>query len=112
MQQLLRCGIFGGWPLTTRSMTSRTPQPLFDARKITIMAAAGTLLPLFCLAFAFAFTPLPVTPRAADVLRQMTAMAAAFIGFNALIVALVSAANAQAVRKQQPADQTLRTAGH
>ena len=63
MQQLLRCGIFGGWTLKTRSMTTRTPQPLFDARKITIMAAAGTLLPLFCLAFAFAFTPLPVTPR-------------------------------------------------
>lgn len=110
MQQLLRCGIFGDWTLKTRSMTTRTPQPLFDARKITIMAAAGTLLPLFCLALAFAFTPLPVTPRAAEVLRQMTAMAAAFIGFNALIVAGVSAANALVVRKQPPAGQTLRTA--
>jgi hypothetical protein len=45
------------------------------------------------------------------VLRQMTAMAAAFIGFNALIVAGVSAVNTLVVRKQQPAGQTLRTAG-
>lgn len=92
-------------------MTARNPQPLFDSRKITIMAATGTLLPLFCLAFAFAFTPLPVTPRAAEVLRQMTAMAAGFIGFNALIVAAVSAVNVLAARKQAPAGQALRTAG-
>lgn len=88
-------------------MSASTPKPLIAPWKITLMAVAGTLVPAVMVALAFALAPLPVTPAAAEVLRQLVRMAALFIGLNALIVAGVTVVNAVASR---PANRALASA--
>lgn len=82
-------------------MTTRTAQPLLEPWKITLMAAVGTLLPLLLVALAFAFTPLPVTPQAAEVLRLLVRMAALFIGINAVVVTVVATAHLWVSRRRR-----------
>ena len=88
-------------------MNASTPRPLVAPWKITLMAAAGTLLPALIVALAFAFTPLPVTPAAAEVLRTLVRMAGLFVGLNAAVVVAVTLANALSVRRPRRGRDTL-----
>ncbi|WP_374669879.1 hypothetical protein [Ramlibacter sp.] len=90
-------------------MSASTQKPLIAPWKITLMAVAGTLVPAIMVAFAFAVAPLPVTPAAADVLRQLVRMAGVFIGLNALIVAVVTLINALASRPARGRPLAVRT---